>query len=131
MTELLPCPFCGGRQTYRKHDGGVWLTTTNHKRGCIMRDALAFVAFDTEAEAIEAWNTRADDYRQAAEYWQRMYEETFAERTCELVRQVVELPDSLKNLDVDISVYECSRCGEPAFSNYNYCPNCGAKVVGE
>lgn len=60
MTELLPCPFCGGRQTYRKHDGGVWLTTTNHKRGCIMRDALSFVAFDTEAEAIAAWNTRAE-----------------------------------------------------------------------
>ena len=59
MTELIPCPFCGGRQTYRKHDGGVWLTTTNHKRGCIMRDALAFVAFATEAEAIAAWNTRA------------------------------------------------------------------------
>lgn len=60
MSELKFCPFCGGRQTYYKHDGDVWLTTTNHKRGCIMRDALAFVAFDTEAEAIEAWNTRAE-----------------------------------------------------------------------
>lgn len=60
MTELLPCPFCGGKQTYRKHDGGVWLTTTNHKRDCIMREALSFVAFATEAEAIAAWNTRAE-----------------------------------------------------------------------
>lgn len=109
MSELLPCPFCGGRQTYRKHDGGVWLTTTNHKRGCIMRDALAFVAFSTEAEAIEAWNTRA-------------------ERTCSVVciidGLIMDEPNSIE-----------LSCGH-TFETWdevppNYCPSCGAKVVDE
>lgn len=58
MSELLSCPFCGGEQTIRKHGGKVYLASTNHKRGCIMRELLPFVAFSTEAEAAEAWNTR-------------------------------------------------------------------------
>ena len=58
MSELLPCPFCGGEQTTRRHNQHVLLTASNHKRGCIMRELLPFVAFSTEAEAIEAWNAR-------------------------------------------------------------------------
>ena len=107
-TELLPCPFCGGRQTYRKHDGGVLLTTTNHKRGCIMRDALAFVAFDTEAEAIAAWNSRA-------------------ERTCRI--------EHVKS-GAMYDVWRCSACGYEYAESVseesivqNYCPNCGSRVV--
>ena len=109
--ELLPCPFCGGKQTYRKHDGGVWLTTTNHKRGCIMREALSFVAFDTEAEAIEAWNSRA-------------------ELTCEMRADGAHCMNG-------VEFYECRSCGEYACiptvmgksEPPSYCPNCGAKVV--
>lgn len=106
MTELLSCPFCGGRQTYRKHDGGVWLTTTNHKRGCIMRDALSFVAFGTEAEAIAAWNTRA-------------------ERTCECVAEYAKSPIDGKT----IVLHRCSACHELMRPHMAYCPNCGAKMV--
>lgn len=100
MSELKFCPFCGGRQTYRKHDGGVWLTTTNHKRGCIMRDALAFVAFDTEAEAIAAWNSRA-------------------ERVCQNV-------DDHKTVWFICSV--CGYPQKLSYTR-SYCPQCGAKVV--
>lgn len=117
MSELKPCPFCGGRQTYRKHDGGVWLTTTNHKRGCIMRDALAFVAFNTEAEAVAAWNTRA-------------------ERTCE---DVNEEDNDFTCSECGASMYtqidDCwtmiARGGlcDDVIEKPNYCPNCGAKVI--
>lgn len=48
---------------------------------------------------------------------------------CELVRHEVELPDSLKDADVDISVYTCSVCGKRMFSDYNFCPNCGRCCV--
>lgn len=27
--------------------------------------------------------------------------------------------------------YECSECGDEMFKWYNYCPNCGAKVIDE
>ena len=61
---------------------------------------------------------RADDYRQAAEYWRRMYEEAFAERTC-------------RNLSKDFAVFHCSVCGyfERDCACARYCPNCGSRVV--
>lgn len=130
MTELLHCPFCGGRQTYRKHDGGVLLTATNHKRGCIMRDVLPFVTFNTEAEAIEAWNTRADagygaipatDENMAKYGWVR-------ERMCEITYK--------RGAMYDVARYSC--CGyelampvSEILPAENYCPNCGARVVDE
>lgn len=59
MNELKPCPFCGGEQTIRKINGHYVLAATNHKRGCIVRELIPYASFDTEAEAIAAWNTRA------------------------------------------------------------------------
>lgn len=69
-----------------------------------------------------------DDYRQAAEYWQRMYEEAFAERTCK------------NNAPVYLD-FLCSECGFVHYrseandtgdgNEWNYCPSCGAKVVDE
>lgn len=61
---------------------------------------------------------QADDYQQAAEYWRRMYEEAFAERTC-------------RNLSKDFAVFHCSVCGyfERDCACARYCPSCGAKVV--
>ena len=62
---------------------------------------------------------RTCDYKQAAEYWQRMYEETFAERTCQ-------------NVDDHKTVwFICSVCGYPQKLSHtrNYCPSCGCKVV--
>lgn len=54
-----------------------------------------------------------------------------AERTCKLICHEVEMPDSLKEKGVEMRVYECSECGERMFSDYNYCPACGAMVVEE
>ena len=52
-TTLLPCPFCGGEASKRLFYGaryGVY---------CDECDARVGGLFNTEAEAIAAWNTRA------------------------------------------------------------------------
>lgn len=70
MSELLPCPFCGGEADYytyeQEHDLydsntlGFLETyeTTEHCVGC--EECLAMVwPFVTKKQAIKAWNTRA------------------------------------------------------------------------
>lgn len=93
---LEPCPFCGGEAEMltaeSMHGGYLFGIMCND---CRSRGDV----FDTEAEAIQAWNTRA-------------------ERTCKNMWGVGFL---------------CSRCGTAVsgLNTINYCPNCGAKVIGE
>lgn len=54
MTELLPCPFCGGpTETW---DDGVFWHVICKSEDCAAMSSPCF----TEAEAIAAWNTRAE-----------------------------------------------------------------------
>lgn len=38
-------------------------------------------------------------------------------------------PNRLRHQEIYAAVYRCSVCNEEAF-NYDYCPNCGAKMDG-
>ena len=58
----------------------------------------------TEEERIEAWNART-------------------ERTCKMVDSDLTY--------IDEGLKSCSVCGAYMRVHDNYCPNCGAKVVGE
>ena len=100
---LKPCPFCGGiAETNVYGATGEW--TVKCPCGAEM-NRLVY----TEAEAIEAWNTRA-------------------ERTCQNLVEEVDW--------TDYHDFECSECHASMRQNGNapggvftYCPNCGAKVV--
>lgn len=147
-TELLPCPFCGGEAMPVKQIEGRYAIA----RYSVSCNGCGLVAFyeATEAEAIAAWNTRA-------ELWSGTL-------TAEQVREAIE-----KRFDFDVWVpparwqaiadelnaraertchnthenrwFKCSACGYGFTDLYaedegdineqpRYCPNCGAKVIG-
>ena len=105
MSELLPCPFCGGEAEIRG-DGALFVQCSE----CGTRYGDRY--HTTEAEAIAAWNTRA-------------------ERTCR------NISPKLGNNE-----FTCEECCARVYGakgqwfdanwnyhDFNYCPNCGAKVV--
>ena len=115
---LKPCPFCGGEAQVMCMDldsidegwkvWGVWCVPDLHaeERGGFQHGHFIDNCA-TKAEAIAAWNTRH-------------------ERTCELV-------GSYYYDEYDQYEFEFS-CGH-SVNSYdkeppNYCPDCGAKVVG-
>ena len=102
MTELKPCPFCGGEAKMR------WLKVPPPMPFVVCKSCGAeSTVYRTEAEAISAWNTRA-------------------ERTCE-VDEVVD-----DNWEYRVWTFELSCCHDYESTQKkppNYCPNCGAKVV--
>lgn len=106
MDSLLPCPFCGGEAKAYVRDYG----DTHYWRVSCLSDRCGVNpvtnVYHTEAGAIAAWNTRA-------------------ERTCE-----VEVRES----GWGGYTRHCANCGADldcdTRNKQNYCPNCGAKVIG-
>lgn len=112
--ELKPCPFCGNTKMLVYEEKGrfgftEWIVECDsHYCAC---QPTAHDSYQTKEEAVEAWNTRA-------------------ERTCRNVY------DETKMLACS-NGFECSNCGEKVEDCegyhvkgiWNYCPNCGSKVV--
>ena len=104
MSELLPCPFCGGEADVGNDYGKWYACCSNH-------DECEFVIISgphkSREEAVEVWNTRA-------------------ELTCGIISFIehvtMDEPDAVE-----------FSCGHDmlVFGREipNYCPNCGAKVV--
>lgn len=63
MAELKPCPFCGCDEAGTKWHYGYWSVQCGYNHDCTP-SAHCFQdwgEFQTEIEAIEAWNRRADN----------------------------------------------------------------------
>lgn len=55
--ELKPCPFCGGLAEAIQIRKGVWYVACGNSDCPVNPDTNIF---DTETDAIEAWNRRAE-----------------------------------------------------------------------
>ena len=109
MSELKPCPFCNGEASVLRMDYGddstVWGVFCANDSDDSFSHGHFIDNFATEAEAIDAWNTRA-------------------ERTCTREKHGVKTDGSWR--------LRCSLCGYGiGDKRFNYCPNCGARVVVE
>lgn len=121
-TELKPCPWCGGKAQVMKMDlgsieegwqvWGVWCVDDLHAEEHGGYQHGHFIDnHATEAEAIEAWNTRTPEQAIAA---------TLGAGECE-------------NVAEGWGVFECSGCGFYAdfgsdLHRARICPDCGKAV---
>ena len=59
MTDLKPCPFCGGEADILEHQFEGFSPT--YGVTCLDCNCETYQFFDTEDEAIAAWNRRAKE----------------------------------------------------------------------
>jgi len=115
MSNLKPCPFCGGKAETRHPEAGfrcdnerfvVSCTDCNATRWNKTTSQKCQVGFDTEVEAIKAWNTRV-------------------ENTC-----TIEYEEHDECLEKDCFHLSCDHVADSSIKP-KYCMECGAKVVEE
>lgn len=105
MSELKPCPFCGGEA--EAYNCGPWLR--DHFMWYVKCSGCSSMTPNkpTEAEAVEAWNTRHVE-------------------TC-----TIECNERFANFAYRLYTLSCGHTVWTMGDAPNYCPNCGAKVVDE
>lgn len=100
--ELRSFPFCGGSDVHMMRDTG---DERDHVVWCRSCGAHGGVGYNPWL-AREKWNRRS-------------------ERTCRVVRGGEMSPTGVQR------ERRCSECGKILTRFGSYCPNCGARVVGE
>lgn len=116
MNKLKPCPFCGCQEAGAQWHHGYWSVTCGYahdstpSKHCFQD----WGEFETEKEAVEAWNNRHENA--TGEWISTLIK---AKKTC--------LEDKFDRYQP----ITCSICKNPAYEKYNYCPSCGAKMNNE
>lgn len=121
---LRECPFCGGEaSTYSMETWWV-----SHACDCLGK-YVGTKEYATEAEAIAAWNSRAERTCFADEVTHRdckySVNRGWRERTCKCVAEYASSPIDGKT----IVLHRCSACHNLMRPTMLYCPTCGARVV--
>lgn len=121
--ELKPCPFCGGEAMLFDAVGEMWACC----KTCLASSRM----HSDPIKAAAAWNARAavtdEQFAMAVhdgDAWQKV-------RTCHM--SMCDEDDD--DLPAYYRSYKCDACGKTHArykgDDYDYCPNCGAKVTNE
>lgn len=126
MTELKPCPFCGGKARVIKATNIVGKKVyAVYCQDCYIANNQLIPDGETFYWAVNPDEPQVSDGRQAffydeidkaVEHWNTRYE-----RTCRVI-----LPSKPIFVDND---FRCSECDAIMYPNFKYCPMCGAKVI--
>lgn len=113
MTDLKPCPFCGGEIEIVKTDcndpiHGYGLIHENND--CILNNDGYLQIYSTEEQAIDAWNTRT-------------------EKTCQVIGYSVTSHDRVLMCQLSCGHRVPSLDVGPFNPSFSHCPRCNAKVV--
>lgn len=60
MSELKPCPFCGGEAVIRVLGGSEYICPI-HKRGCVIKPNTWLQSNLPIKKQIQAWNRRVEN----------------------------------------------------------------------
>ena len=143
-TSLMPCPFCGEIVTLEYYDAVPKACKDGEciECGCcdycdefwaithVCEPRISFdVITDTSDEAIESWNNAIQEESDTIDAWN-----TRAERTCRVISTIcIDNDDWHSPYYPPYWEYEMECGGEFTWDEKeppNYCPSCGAKVVG-
>ncbi len=113
MTELLPCPFCGGEADLDEIPGSPF-TTETYSWGAGCKDCNIGWYNENKAEAIAAWNKRAVKLNMSVEHMNRVIDDLINEinaRDLEIARIKKELDAAVDDLEDLIEYYHvCNKC---------------------
>lgn len=114
--KLRPCPFCGGEAEI-SHVRDICRDPQDWYWGKCHSCHISGSHYPTEAEAIAAWNTRAE---------RTCHAELNESRTA-VVCSECGSSDLLRGWE---EMHDWERTARiSTFTTYNYCPNCGRRCI--
>lgn len=144
--ELKHCPFCGGEEVHIFNTGLDIPQPWRLNHPCRTFSACITAPFATAEEAIEAWNTRTQAQEIVLDVASLPSKFSLSD-TLSLQRETYTRERTCRNKSRFApggTRFVCSACdfgsdwdmwddnyGVPMDFWFDYCPNCGAKVVEE